>query len=188
MFSKLESCKTAKCGAGKKCIQRNQQPKCVCAPNCKASKGQRNVHNSKRTSRYSEKKDKIENKKIVEGMMKKRKRNSKRLHVINASNGVDFVNSTNSSSKGKSEKIVSSDSKLFNKVHGDSKKRTNVNKSRKTEIIKGNYSSVNVSNRHRDKKLYRQEINWPSMIRSGSYGYDVPFPPNHFSVKFFTYF
>lgn len=183
---KLESCKTAKCGAGKKCVQRNNQPKCVCAPNCKAMKGQGNTH-TKRTLRFIQKKDKTENIKIVEGLMKKRKRKSKRLSVIQANKDVEFLDSTNNSSKfGKSERIILSDSKVFNRIHGDNKKRTNVNKSIKNEYVKENYSSVrNESLRHRGKNIFNQQSNWPSMIRTGSYGYDSPFPSNQFSVKFF---
>lgn len=121
---------------------------------------------------------------IVEGVMKKRKRNSKGLHIINANKYVDFVNATNSKSKfGKSERIILSDSKVLNRIHGDSSKRTNFSKSIKNEFIKGNYSSVmKASNRH---KNHQQQSNWPSMIRTGSYGYDVPFPPNQFPVKIF---
>lgn len=184
------SCKTAKCGAGKKCIQRNDQPKCVCAPNCKAIKGHGNTHNAKRTLRFIQKKDKNENMKVVEGLMNKRKRHSKRLHVIDANKDVDFVSSTNNSSKfGKSERVISSDSKVFNKIHGDNKKRTELNKSIKNEPVKGNYSSVmNESHRHRSKINFKQQSKWPSMIRSGSYGYDAPFPQNQFSVKFSMYF
>lgn len=122
--------------------------------------------------------------KIIEGMTQKRKRNSKRLHVINANKDIDFVNSTNTKLKfGKSERIILSDSKVSNKIHGDSKKRTNFSKSFKNEFIRGNYSSV--SNRHKNQKNYQQQTHWPSMIRTGSYGYDQPFPPNQFSVKFF---
>lgn len=31
-----DSCKTAKCGDGKRCAIRNGQPKCICSPMCKA--------------------------------------------------------------------------------------------------------------------------------------------------------
>lgn len=184
-FFDLESCKTAKCGAGKKCIQRNDQPKCVCAPNCKALKGQRNT-DTKRTLRFIQKREKIENMKGVEGVMKKRKRNSKRLHVIDANEDVDFVNSANNSSKfGKSEKIILSD-KVFNKIHGDNKKRTTLKENAKNEYVKGNYSSsvMNVGHRHRGKNNFKQQTDWSSMIRTGGYGYDVPFPTHQFSVKF----
>lgn len=148
-------------------------------------KGQGNAHNAKRTLRFIQKKDKTENKKIVEGLLKKRKRNSKRLHVIDANKDVDFVDTTNNSSKfGKSERIILPD-KVFNKIHGDNKKRTYVNKSIKNESVKGNYSSVmNESHRPRGKNMFKQQTNWPSMIRTGSYGYDAPFPSNQFSVKF----
>lgn len=125
--------------------------------------------------------------KVVAGLTNKRKRNSKRLHVIEANKDVDFVNSTNNSAKfGKSEKVILSDSKVFNKIDGDNKKRTESNKSIKNEYVKGNYSSVmNEGHRHRGKNNFKQQSNWPSMIRTGSYGYDAPFPQNQFSVKFF---
>lgn len=32
-----ESCDNTKCGDGKRCIMKRGQPKCVCAPNCKAT-------------------------------------------------------------------------------------------------------------------------------------------------------
>lgn len=138
-----------------------------------------------------QKKEKFENTKVVEGLMKKRKRNSKRLHVIDANrDDVDFVLTTNKSSKfGKSERIILSDSNVLNKIDGDNKKRTSLNKSIKNEYVNGaNYSSSSVMNeRHRhssNKKHFKQQTNWPSMIRTGGYGYDVPFPSNKFSVKF----
>lgn len=34
---KESSCDTVKCGNGKRCILKKGQPKCICAPNCKAS-------------------------------------------------------------------------------------------------------------------------------------------------------
>ncbi|XP_055320206.1 uncharacterized protein LOC129577357 isoform X2 [Sitodiplosis mosellana] len=40
----IDSCKTAKCGAHKKCVMRSGQPKCVCAPKCK-TKNQRPKRN-----------------------------------------------------------------------------------------------------------------------------------------------
>ncbi|KAJ6640905.1 putative cytochrome P450 6d5 [Pseudolycoriella hygida] len=169
----LESCKTAKCGDGKKCIQRNDQPKCVCAPNCKAMKRQENNSNAKRTSRFIDKEDSIENVKRVGPKVRKKTGNLKRVQVFDANKDVEFVNPTNNSSKNaKSEKVIVTDSKFFNKIHGDNKKRTNFNKS----IAKGNLSSV-----MRDRHIFKEHSKWPSMIRTGSYGYDVPFPPNHFS-------
>lgn len=119
--------------------------------------------------------------------MKKRKRNSKGLQVFDANKDVDFVDATNNSSKfGKSERIILSDSKVFNRINGDNKKRTNSNKSIKNEYVKGNYSSVmNESHRHRGKNIYKSQTNWPSMIRTGSYGYDVPFQSKQFAVKLF---
>lgn len=119
--------------------------------------------------------------------MNKRKRNSKRLHVIDANKDVDFVNSTNNSSKlGRSERIILSDNKVFNKIHGDNKKRTKLKENTKNEYVKGNYSSsvMNVGHRYRGKNIYKQQTDWPSMIRTGGYGYDVPLPTNQFSVKF----
>lgn len=190
MSPNLESCKTAKCGAGRKCIQRNEKPKCVCAPNCKASKGQQNVHksNSKRTLRFVGKKDRNENVKVISGMLKKRKTNSQRTHLTDTNEDVDFVEPTNSSSKfDKSQRIILSDSKLLNKIHGDRKTRINFNRNFKNEFINGNYGSVNDSNRSKDQKLNRHGTHWPSMIRTGSYGYDSPFPPNQFAVKFVMY-
>lgn len=44
----IDSCKTAKCGTHKKCVIRDGQPKCVCAPKCK-TKNQR----PKRVNRHA---------------------------------------------------------------------------------------------------------------------------------------
>lgn len=179
----LESCKTAKCDSGKKCIQRNNQPKCVCAPNCKAIKG----HSAKRNLRFIDKANRFQQMRVVDGVMKKRKRNSKRLHVLDVVNkDVDFVDSaTNSSKSGKSERVILPDGNVFNRINGDTTKTTRTNKSIKNDYVKGNYSSVmNENRRHGGKNIYKQQSNWPSMIRTGSYGYDVPFPSNQFSVSF----
>ncbi len=146
-------------------------------------KGQRNA---KRNLRFTHKENNNERKSVVGGQTKSRKRSSQGLHVVNANRDVDFVNSTNNSSKfGKSERLISTNSKVFNGIHSVNKKRTNLNKSIKNEYVKGNGSfAINESHRHRAKHLYKpQQTNWPSMIRTGSYGYDVPLPTNLFSVK-----
>lgn len=180
-LANVESCKTAKCGSGKKCVQRNDQPKCICAPNCKASKGQRNNQNAKQNMRYIQKENELKNKRVVQGVeaMQKRRRNSKGLHVVHANKDVDFVDaSANNSSKfGRSERVILTDSKVFNRIHGDNKKRTKLNKSIKNEYVKGNHTSM-MSEGH-------QQTNWPKMIRTGGYGYDAPFPSNTFAVKFY---
>lgn len=193
MFVSLESCKTAKCGAGKKCIQRNEQPKCVCAPNCKASKGHRNNHNSKRTMRYIQNENKIEKVRVTEGVdsANKRQRSSQGVHAKHSKKDVDFVDaSTNASSKfGKSERVILSDSKVLNRIHGDNKKRTHLSKSIKNENVKGNHSSMmSQSHRHGIVNGFNPQTNWPTMIRTGSYGYDAPLPSNSFTVRFFKYY
>ncbi|KAG4071442.1 hypothetical protein HA402_011596 [Bradysia odoriphaga] len=124
------------------------------------------------------------------GAIKKRRRNLKGLHVIHANKDVDFVDAptSNSSKFGKSERVILSDSKVFNRIHGDNKKRTNLNKSIKNEYVRGNYSTMmSEGHRHGSRNVFNQQTNWPTMIRTGSYGYDAPFPSNTFAVELFTY-
>lgn len=37
-YKKSENCATAKCGPNKRCVIRQGQPKCICAPNCKQTR------------------------------------------------------------------------------------------------------------------------------------------------------
>lgn len=44
-FIHTESCATARCGANRRCIVKQGQPKCICAPNCKHRKDSNNKSN-----------------------------------------------------------------------------------------------------------------------------------------------
>lgn len=43
-ISPSDSCKTAKCGARKKCVMRSGEPRCVCAPKCKTKNRPKRGH------------------------------------------------------------------------------------------------------------------------------------------------
>lgn len=52
---KLDSCATAKCGPHKRCVIRSGQPKCVCAPKCKAMNRVKKYNRPKYDSPYPQK-------------------------------------------------------------------------------------------------------------------------------------
>lgn len=80
-----ESCKTAKCGTHKKCMMRGGQPKCVCAPKCKAKKFQR-----KRINRYSQ----VENG-LHHAPHQSSSRSSRRISATVGSNNINNASNRN---------------------------------------------------------------------------------------------
>lgn len=47
-YLKIESCDNVSCGEGKRCIMKKGLPKCVCAPNCKATAAANKSRNAKK--------------------------------------------------------------------------------------------------------------------------------------------
>lgn len=190
-----DSCKTAKCGARKKCVIRSGEPRCVCAPKCKTKnrpkRGHRHVqsqllHLQSHSHSHSQSQLRSNNHEELNQQQQQQSGDFSNRTLINNPSGnnhhhqsiqIDAATAATASDDD-DEDDTSHDVQIF---HGDNlNNRPNMKSDKIISIIAPSIQHSNLSRSHRRNK--KTSLHNSAMTHNGKRNVAKPTKPSNYSV------